>query len=340
VSAAAEAWPVMSGVSDYAHAHAFTVISGALATLAVVTVVAGGVVTYTRSAASKSHIGQLLVVGAVVIEAALLFAAPLLSAPRPAKVDTALVRYLQGHLGLARFVTLGPIQPNFGSYFGLAEINVNDLPEPKTFTTFVQKSLDPNAVPLLFTGTTKTDPNGADPAQALATHLASYEAAGVKFVVTFASGADIFGSPWPPAGLIPAPRRVYVDAAAAVWQLPSPTAFFTTSGASCHVRAEGVTEAEVRCDGPAVLHRLELHMPGWSAQAGGSRVAVRSDGPFQSIHVGAGTTHVRFSFTPPYGDASLWAALVVALLLLASFFVHPRGRRGRSTPPARSERYY
>jgi hypothetical protein len=337
-SAAAQAWPVMSAVRHYAHAHAFPVASGALAALAVVTVVVGGVFMYSQRPGSRSRIGQLLVAGAVMIEATLLFAAPLLSAPRPTKVDTALVHYLQGHLGLARFATLGPIQPNFGSYFGLAEINENDLPEPKTFTTFVQKYLDPNSVPLLFTGTTKTDPDGPGPAQALATNLASYEASGVKFVVTFASGSDVFGSSWPPAGLTPAPRRVYVDAAAAVWQLPAPTAFFTTSGAFCHVRAEGEADAEVRCDGPAVLRRLELPMPGWSAQAGASQVAVRSDGAFQSIHVGAGTTHVRFSFTPPYGDASLWAALVVALLLLSSFLVHPRSPRARSTPPAGGER--
>ncbi len=339
-STASEAWPVMSSVSHYARAHAFTMANGALAALAVTTVVAGGVLASTRRPGRRSRIGQLLVVGAVMIEAALLFAAPLLSAPRPAKVDTALVQYLQRHLGLARFATLGPIQPNFGSYFGLAEINVNDLPEPRAFTTYVEKSLDANSVPLLFTGTTKTDPDGPAPAQALANNLAAYEAAGVKFVVAFASGLDVFGSPWPPAGLTPAPRRVYVDASAAVWQLPSPSAFFTTSGAHCHVQAEGTADVEVSCNGPAVLRRLELPMPGWSAQVGSSRVAVRSDGPFQSVHVRAGTTRVRFSFTPPYGDASLWAALVGALLLLASFFFPRRSGRGdrtSSTPRERSE---
>ncbi len=333
--AASEAWPVMSSVSHYAHAHAFTVASGALAALAVTTVVAGGVLMYTRGADSRRRLGPLLVVGAVVGEAALLFAAPLLSAPRPAKVDTALVHYLQGHLGGARFATLGPMQPNFGSFFGLAEINVNDLPEPKTFTTYVQKSLDSNSVPLLFTGTTKVDPDGLGPAQALATNLATYEAAGVKFVVAYASGSDVFGSPWPPAGVTPAPRRVYDDGFAAVWQLPSPTAFFTTTGARCHIHAVDTTNVEVRCNGPAVLHRLELSMPGWSAEVGASHVVVHTNGPFQSVRVGAGTTPVTFSFTPPHGDAAIWAALVTALLLLASCFVRRRGVPRHAHSPTR-----
>jgi hypothetical protein len=330
--AASEAWPVMSSVTRYAHAHAFIVASIVLAVLAVVLVVAGGILMYTRASGSRRRVGQVLVVGAVILEAAVLFAVPLLSTPRPAKTDTALVHYLQGHLGLARFTTLGPISPNFGSFFGLSEINVNDLPVPKAFGTYVQKSLDPNANPLIFTGTTKADPDGPGPAQELATHLAAYEAAGVKFVVMSASGTDVYGSPWPSAGLTHRLRRVYDDSFFAVWRLPSPTPFFTTSGAACHVRPEGIATVEVACTGPAVVHRLELPMPGWSAQVGSSRVTVRSSGPFQSVSVGTGTTVVRYSFTPPYGDAALVAALAGALFVFGSLFV--RRSRPRTPDPA------
>ena len=257
----------------------------------------------------------------------MLFAAPLLSAPRPAKTDMALVQYLQRYLGLARFTTLGPIQPNFGSLYGLAEINANDLPVPKAFTRYELSSLDGNTDPLVFTGTVKADAKGPGPAQELARHLAAYEAAGVRFVLTPASGTDVFGSPWPPAGLSPAPRRVYSDSVVDVWQLPTSTSFFTTSGASCHVRPEGISAATVTCAGPAVLRRLELPMPGWSAQVGSTSLKVRSSGPFQTVDIGAGTSHVRFSFTPPYGNAALIASLLGMACLLGSLFIRrPRPR--------------
>jgi hypothetical protein len=273
-----------------------------------------------------------------------LFAVPLLSAPRPAKVDTALVQYLQRHIGLSRFTTLGPIQPNFGSLYDVAEINVNDLPVPKAFTRYIEKSLNPNTNPLTFTGTVKTQATGPGAAQELAAHLAAYEAAGVRFVVAPASGFDAFGSPWPPSGLSPAPRRVYADSYADVWQLPSSKPFFSTSGAPCHVQTEGIAVAKVTCAGSAVLHRLELPMPGWSAQAGSSILTIRSNGPFQAVSVGAGTTEVRFSFTPPYGNAAIFAALVGIVCILGATFIgrfglrrrpkHRRTHRAKPTAPS------
>ncbi len=226
--------------------------------------------------------GILLVAAALAVEAAVLFAAPLLSAPRPEKTDGALVQYLQDHIGLARFATLGPLQPNFGSLYDLAEINVNDLPVPKAFSGYITHSLDGNVDPLIFTGASVIDPNGPTPSEEMATHLAAYEAAGVKFVVTAATGSD---SPWP-ATEAPAPRRVYADSVADVWQLPTTTPFFSTSGAPCHIRPRGMATVQVTCAGPATLHRLELHMSGWHAKDGSGPLTVRTSGPFQSVRVG------------------------------------------------------
>jgi hypothetical protein len=326
--AAAQAWPVMTSLTGYSHGPAFTVASIVLATVGVGVVVTGGLLSHAAKVTRGRRIGRLLVAGAVAVEAAALFAVPSLSAPRPAPTDMALVHFLQRHLGQFRFATLGPVQPNFGSFFGLAEINVNDLPVPKDFTSYIERSLDNNTDPLTFTGTTESHPAGPGPAEELTDHLAAYEAAGVEFVVTPASGTDVTGSPWPPAGLIPAPRRVYADAVADVWRLPSPTSFFTTTGAPCAVRPEGFTAVTVTCSGPAVLHRLELPMPGWRAQVGASTAPIRSTGPFQSVAVGAGTSRVEFSFTPPYGNAALVAALVGMVYILSTSVIWRRRRRG------------
>ena len=134
--AAGQAWPVMTSATGYSHPHCLH---------------RGqrrpgrrrrrrrgdrwSALVRRRQCPGRRRIGRLLVAGAVAVEAAVLFAAPALSAPRPAPSDMALVHFLQRHLGLSRFATLGPIQPNFGSFFGLAEINVNDLPVPKEFTS-------------------------------------------------------------------------------------------------------------------------------------------------------------------------------------------------------------
>jgi hypothetical protein len=327
---AAQAWPVVASATGYSHRLDFTVASIVLAATGVAAVVTGGLVSYAAGMPKGRRIGRLVIAGAVALEAAVLFAAPLLSAPRPAPSDMALVHFLQRHLGLSRFATLGPLQPNFGSLFGLAEIDVNDLPVPKDFTNYLQKSLDENANPLIFTGTTRSDPNGPGPAQELTDHLAAYEAAGVRFVVTPASGVDVYGSPWPPVGLTPAPSRVYADSVADVWRLPSSTPFFSTTGATCAVRPAGFAVVTVTCSGPAVLHRLELPMPGWQAQVGASNATVRSKGPFQSVAVGSGTTRVEFSFTPPYGNAALLAALLGMVYVLSSSAVAWRRRRGLS----------
>ena len=319
--AAGQAWPVMTSAEGYAHPHSFTTASVVLAAVGVVVVMIGGLFSYAGGRPRGRRIGRFLIAGAVVAEAAVLFAAPALSAPRPAPSDMALVDFMQHHLGLSRFATLGPVQPNFGSFFGLAEINVNDLPVPKDFTRYIEKSLDGNTDPLIFTGTTETDPAGPSPAQELTRHLAAYEAAGVKFVVTSAAGTDVTGSPWPPTGLTPAPRRVYADSVADVWQLPSPAPFFSTTGAPCALRSAGSAAVTVTCSGAAVLHRLELPMPGWHAQVGSSNATVQSRGPFQSVAVGSGTTRVEFSFTPPYGNAALVAALVGMGCILSTFVV-------------------
>jgi hypothetical protein len=175
--AGSQAWPVVTSATGYAHRQAFTTVSIILAVVGVAVVVAGGLLTYVRGAptrATGSRIGRSMVAGAVALEAAVLFAVPLLSAPRPAGTDMALVHFLQRHLGTYRFATLGPVQPNFGSFFGLAEINVNDLPVPKSFTNYMQKSLDTNVNPLIFTGTTEAESTGPGPARELETHLAAY----------------------------------------------------------------------------------------------------------------------------------------------------------------------
>ncbi|WP_156460663.1 hypothetical protein [Sphingomonas sp. Leaf339] len=83
-------------------------------------------------------------------EAMFLFLLPVLAHPRRIEVVDGGIAFMQTHLGQQRFVSFGPIAPNYGSYYGIAQVNHNDLPIPAAWTNFVQRRLDPGMDPILF----------------------------------------------------------------------------------------------------------------------------------------------------------------------------------------------
>jgi hypothetical protein len=270
----------------------------------------------------------------VLLDVIVMFATPEFSAPRQAAIDANVVRYLDRHLGEQRFYTLGPLAPNYGSYYALSSLNVNDLPIPKTFGNLVTRKLDSNADPYSFTGTFAVNPNGPSPVQELAENLAEYQAMGVKYVL-LPPGLAL------PPSRVAGIRRVYSDRTADIVEIPNPAPLFGPTGGGCTVRTLSVTKASVDCSKPSTIVYRELSMPGWHAQADGRSLAVHPQGPtFQSVDVPSGTSTVQFSFTPPYEVLAL-AAFAVGLVALVlawppvrrlSLFSRPR-HRARSTRP-------
>ena len=262
--------------------------------------------------------GPAAVAVAVVAEAVALFFLPQLSAPRGGRVDLAPVRYLAAHLGGHRFFTLGPLAPNYGSYFGLPELNVNDLPIPSAFATFVITHLDPNVNPVIFTGGTQSSPTGPSPEQSLLRDLAGYRLAGVAYVVT-APG------PLPqPLGL----PKVFSDSAATIYRLPGAEPLMTVS-AGCQVLTSSTYSAKVSCRQAGTLLWRELDLPGWTATISGRRVAVRPAGPaFQEVPLTVGRQLVKFSFEPPNESAGAALAALGILVLLAGAAIAWRRRVG------------
>jgi hypothetical protein len=330
VWAAASAWPLLDVGHDTAHRHAYVVASAVWALVAVAAVALGGALGASRGSTLR-HLGRILAAGAIGLDAALMAAVPMLSAPKRAPVDYAVVEFLQANLGSQRFATLGPVQPNFGSYFGIAEINVNDVPVPSAYGRYVTGHLDGNVDPLVFAGTVRLDPAGPSPAQELSAHLAGYEAIGVKYVVEPGSGTDATGVAWPPPQLASQVTLVYQDAYSEVYQLQRPAPLFSTPGAPCRVETESQTAARVRCPRPATLVWRELAMPGWTADVGGMHHAVHTVGSvFQSTSVPAGTSEVTFTFSPPHSSWALAALLVgVAALFFRATGGRVAGRRSR-----------
>lgn len=227
----------------------------------------------------------------VVAEAVAMFMFPQLSGPRNVRTDFAAVAYLRQHLGMGRFFTLGPIQPNYGAYFGVASLNDNDIPLPSAFAAYVGSSLDPFVEPTVFVGTK----NGGRPASApspeqeLIAHLSGYRAAGVDYVLT------------PPQTSLPSPfKLVFRNSNTWIYRLSGAAPFFTASAAACAVRPLDPSAVRISCPTPAVLVRRETYMRGWSAQIDGRSVPVRKTGGlFQAVSVRTGSHLITFGYAPP-----------------------------------------
>jgi hypothetical protein len=263
----------------------------------------------------------------MIFDGLVMFATPQFSAPRQAAIDVNVVHYLDRHLGQERFYTLGPLAPNYGSYFTLSSLAVNDVPIPKSLENFVRENLDSNVDPLIFPGAV-LNPAGPSPAQELVDHLSAYQAMGVKYVL-LPAGAVL------PANQVAGIHQVYADQEVDVVELPHPAPLFGSANHRCVVRTMSVSEASVECPTPSTLVYRELSMPGWHAEAAGRSLPVHAAGPlFQSVEVPAGTSNVRFSFTPPHMVLALVAFLLsIVVLVIAwvpvrrlSVFRRPRHR--------------
>jgi hypothetical protein len=276
------------------HGHTYFLVSliWGLATAATVAVIA---------AVPSSQLRASLLTLVVALDAVALFAVPQFAAPRQATVDRAPVAYLQRHLGLQRFYTLGPIQPNYGSYFAIAELGVDDFP-PKSYAGYVHHRLDP-AAPFVGFRT----PLAPTAEQELMLHLVSYGLAGVRYVLA-------------PAGeRLPTRRHGLrlVDRTPTTWiyEITHAAPFMTAAG--CRVSAASFDSAQVTCPRPTRLIRRETSLPGWTARVDGRVVPIgRVKGLFQSLTVPAGTHRITFSFVPVEMDWGLIGLLAGCALML------------------------
>jgi hypothetical protein len=251
-----------------------------------------------------------LVVGIIAIDSLGMFIVPQFSAAKVASLDLGPVRFLQSHLGSQRYYGLGPIAPNYGSYFRVASINANDALLPKEWNRYVTQKLNDNVNPLTFTGADPANPHGPSTAVEFVDHLADYAAIGVTYVLEVRNAI-------PPAraaehGL----KRVWADDFFEILQLPEPAAYWHTGdGAQCTIGHQDVTHADADCAVGGSLIRLEQYMPGWKAVVNGHDVPVqKTDAIFQKIPLEVGHSRIVFTFAPPY-IAGAWALSLVALVV-------------------------
>ena len=139
------------------------------------------------------------VLSAVLIaDTAVLFAVPELSGVRPGHVDRPAINYLRTHLGLSRFFTLGPIEPNYAAYFNIPSLNYNYLPIATNWEHYVARNLFPDLTkstgvifwPAWYPGNTT---------QTILNRIHAYEKVGVRYLITD-SGQSLVPSATIPAG--------------------------------------------------------------------------------------------------------------------------------------------
>jgi hypothetical protein len=240
-------------------------------------------------------------VAILVGEALVWFALPTLYNPRHGSIELEGVGFLRAHLGLQRFATLGPIAPNYGAYFGIAEINQNDLPIPRAWGVYLRDHLDHNALPIVFNGVNRADPNGPSAADALLANRAAYAAIGVRYVVTM------------PDQSLPDMREVFRGRTERIYEIDDAAPYFAAPG--CRLDVHDRTHLVASCASPSTLVRLEMAMPGWRALVAGTPADItKTDEIFQAVTLPAGDSAVSFDFEPPfmrYGYAAFAAGLLI-----------------------------
>ncbi len=260
---------------------------------------------------------------ALVGESLLWFVIPTVAAPQRITVDYAPIHYLQAHLGEDRFYDLSVLYPNWGSQFGLNELNAIDLPFPKSFKNFIQRELYPGLRPA--NAFTRDRPTGVVEQEAeLVQHFGAYEGASVKYLV--ASTSMALSAQLTSLGV----REVFRDRTATIYELPHPRPFVSSSS-GCHTTSTSVNVATVTCTSAGTLLRTELSMPGWSASVNGRSTTVTTvNGVYQQVRVPAGTSSVTFHFVPPHEDEALLVGLVAGLFLVGTLIDERRSRSHRT----------
>jgi hypothetical protein len=271
-----------------------------LSSIAIATVMLAAVAhLWSRPATAKR---QTVMGAALVAHAGLLFSFPLLSGAQGGHLDVASLRYLQSHVDLGRVVSFGPLVPNYGAFFGIAEVGHNYLPVPRNWVDYIRLHLHPDTDGVTFyEGWTL-------PRDGLADLMRAYEATGVSYALT-AWGVDL-----PLAGATLAWRGDSMN----IWKLPDPAPYFSAGVCALTPRSRLAVEAD--CPAPATLRRLELTWPGWRVRIGGAPAEIVADDIFQTVALPAGRSEIAFAYAPPWINAAWAACATGAAILLAGFY--------------------
>lgn len=261
-----------------------------------------------------------------IFELSLWFLIPYLGNPRSATLDNDALHFLRSNIGYQRVMSMPGvgIQPNYGSYFGIATLNYNDVPVPARTVDYIHRTLDPYADHVFDLSYPELPSDAQDRRLAnFRAKMPMYAGAGIKYVLARPEFLRDFENDAPDA-----PKLVHSSRSMSIYELHGTKDYFTAAG--CALEVETREKLVAACADQSVLTRLELFMPGWTASINGRGTAIEpDDGTFQSVRLPAGRSEIVFRYTPPYFYAAAWVA-VLALGLVAAVAGRACARRAMS----------
>jgi hypothetical protein len=193
-----------------------------------------------------------LLVLLLLADAGLAFSLPIYSGARHVHWDESGIAFLKSHSGLQRTYSLGPLAPNYGGYFQIAQINHNYLPITQSWLDYIHRHLDPAANPITFIGEgVRADHETTVETEMRLRHKA-YEELAVKYVLA-PHGSNPFVDTVSTAVSESTNKPLLIKANANVvlqWRLPTTVAASKVTGLAVKIgnyggHADGVLTAQV-----------------------------------------------------------------------------------------------
>jgi hypothetical protein len=295
--------------------HRYFVASYLWGFLSLVVLVAAAVLCRYRRVMALAIVCALLAAEAVVM-----FGIPSLSAPRSGTPDAGLDAFMSG---LARdsadgtdlsrmYAIAGGPNANYGSFYNVASINVNDNPAPALWVQYVQQRLAPS-----ITNGRLASLGGLQMVE-LGKHLSGYQQAAVSWIIV-PRGTQLHG-------ILQTALMLYATTQTKnIYRLTGAADYASAATPGCVVAPRSRTQFDVTCSAPGTLVRRELNYGGWTASVGGRSAAISAyDTFFQSVRVPTGHSVVTFRFDPWWATPSL-AISVLGLIILALAGMWPLG---------------
>lgn len=238
----------------------------------------------------------------LVAEALITFMAWQMGAPnRSVKLDANAMQYIQENIGNSAFVS-NFIIGNYGSYFDARQIDINDLPVPKLWCDYIDKtnrSVAPNSVGCL-----------ASTTQLTAKQISEDKKIGVKYLVIIKNSL--------PKQLTKSEnlKLVYSDSSVQVYENSGYRQYL--SGIGCKVSGSDFDNFVVDCNENSVLTRLELFYPGWHVKIDGKDVPIKEmDSLFQGVTISAGRHEIEFYYWPKFMNLAILFAVIGLITIMA-----------------------
>lgn len=249
----------------------------------------------------RSRVPLAIVAVLVSVEAVVAFGLPSLSSPRQwardADVEQLAEDVAAGRDGGDPFgrvygLTSPMLAPNYGSYYGFGQLNVNASPTSGEWVEFVERELDENADGQHFLTATHDPAVLEGKIDAFVENIDGYRAASVEWVLTQPGPLD--------PRLTEVLEPVTYARTATISRLVGAEPYIAAVGEACAITSVSRTEHWLECDEAGTVVRREQMLDGWVARIDGEPVSVQERDAFQAVAVPAGRHRLVFSYAPPH----------------------------------------